>query len=193
MHTIRHFQLLADTVFVTLPKQWFEYWQHLQEEYAFDVPHVLIEGGETRFESVRNAVAHLPNEGLAAVHDAVRPFVSSAFVLSCFEHAEKYGSAVAAINVKDSLRMRAEGKTKAVDRNDFFAVQTPQVFPCEIIKKAYQQEFQPHFTDDASLVEACGYDIELIQGDERNIKITTKEDLLFAECMFDRLTMNNNL
>lgn len=191
MHTIRQFQLLADTIFVTLPKQWFGYWQELQEKHEFNIPHILIEGGNTRFESVKNAVSHLPKEGFVAVHDAVRPFVTSSFIQSCFECAESHGSAVAVVSVKDSLRMIAGTKTKVVDRNDFFAVQTPQVFPCEIIKKAYQQAYQPCFTDDATLVEALGYDIELIQGNELNFKITTKEDLLLAEYIVKQLITNN--
>lgn len=190
MRTIRHFQLLTDTIFVTLPKQWFEYWQELQGRYGFNIPHVLIEGGSTRFESVRNAVSHLPKEGFVAIHDAVRPFVTSSFIQTCFEHAENYGSAVVSVPVKDSLRMTSGTKTKAVDRNDFFAVQTPQIFLCEIIKKAYGQPFQPCFTDDATVVESLGYEIELIQGDERNMKITTKEDLLFAEYIVNQLIFN---
>lgn len=192
MHTIRRFQLLTDTIFVTLPKQWFEYWQELQEEYGFNIPHVIIEGGNTRFESVRNAVSHLPEEGFVAIHDAVRPFVISSFIQTCFEHAESYGNAVMAVSVKDSLRMTSGTKTKAVDRNDFFAVQTPQVFPCDIIKKAYGQPFQTCFTDDATVVESLGYEIELIQGDELNLKITTKEDLLLAEFIVNQLKIIDN-
>lgn len=184
MHTIRHFQLLTDTIFVTLPKQWFGYWQELQEEYGFNIPHVIIEGGNTRFESVKNAISHLPEEGFVAIHDAVRPFVRSSFIQACFEHAESHGSAVMVAPVKDSLRMISGARTKAVDRNDFFAVQTPQVFPCEIIKKAYQQSFQSCFTDDATVVETLGYDIELVSSNELNLKITTKEDLLLAEYIF---------
>lgn len=192
MHTIRHFQLLTDTIFVTLPKQWFAYWQELQEKYEFNIPHILIEGGNTRFESVKNAVSHLPEEGLVAIHDAVRPFVTSSFIQSCFEYAESYGSAVMAVPVKDSLRMISGTKTKAVDRKDFFVVQTPQIFPCEIIKKAYEQVFQPFFTDDATLVEALGYEIELVQGNELNLKITTKEDLLLAEYIVKQLKIIDN-
>ncbi len=191
MHTIRRFHLLTDTIFVTLPKQWFGYWQELQGKFGFNISHILIEGGNTRFESVKNAVSHLPEEGLVAIHDAVRPFITSSLIQSCFEHAKNYGSAVMSVPVKDSLRMTSGTKTKAVNRNDFFAVQTPQVFPCEIIKKAYQQPFQPYFTDDATVVEALGSEIDLIQGDELNLKITTKEDLLLAEYIVNQLTVNN--
>ena len=191
MHTIRHFQVLTDTIFVTLPKQWFPYWEELQQKHDFDIPHTLIEGGYTRFESVKSAVAHLPEKGLVAIHDAVRPLVSSSFLQSCFDFAENHGNAVVAVSIKDSLRMNVGTKTKAVDRNDFFAVQTPQVFPCEVIKKAYQQAYQPYFTDDATLVESLGYDIKLVQGDESNLKITTADDLLMAECFFTKKYNND--
>ena len=184
MHTIAHFQTLADAIFVTLPKEWFSYWEELQKKYDFVVPHTLIEGGNTRFESVKNAVSQLPDEGLVAVHDAVRPFITPCFLQSCFEYAEKYGNAVAAVPVKDSLRINSGTKTKAVDRNDFFSIQTPQIFPCATMKKAYQQTFQPSFTDDATVVEALGYDINLMQGRELNLKITTVEDLLLAEYIY---------
>ena len=186
MHTIRHFYELADIIFVTLPKQWFSYWNELQGTYDFNIPHTLVEGGNTRYESVKNAVAYLPEEGLVAVHDAVRPFVTSPFIQSCFDYAENHGNAVAAISIKDSLRMNVDTKTKAVNRNDFFAVQTPQIFPCEVIKKAYKQDYQPCFTDDATIVESLGYDIKLIQGDESNLKITTVDDLLMAEYIFTK-------
>ena len=106
------------------------------------------------------------------------------FRRSCFEYAEKYGNAVAAVPVKDSLRINSGTKTKAVDRNDFFSIQTPQIFPCATMKKAYQQTFQPFFTDDATVVEAFGFDINLMQGRELNLKITTAEDLLLAEYIY---------
>ena len=181
MHTISHFHRITEKIFVCLPKEWIDHWKELQIKYNFTIPHILIEGGNTRFESVNHAVSHLPDEGLVAIHDAVRPFVTASFVLSCFKHAEIHGNAVAAVPLEDSLRMIAGTKTKAVDRKDFYAVQTPQIFPCEIIKKAYLQDFQPSFTDDAAVVEALGYAIHIVQGDKRNLKITTKEDLLFAE------------
>ena len=191
MHTIRTFHTLTDAIFVTLPKQWFPFWEELQEKHGFDIPHTLVEGGNTRFESVKNAVVHLPEEGLVAIHDAVRPFVTSSFIQSCFDSAKIHGNAVAAVPIKSSLRMGSETKTKAVDRNDYFAVQTPQVFSCEVIKKAYKQPYQPCFTDDATLVETLGYDIKLMQGDEANLKITTADDLLFAEYLFTKKYKDN--
>jgi 2-C-methyl-D-erythritol 4-phosphate cytidylyltransferase len=111
----------------------------------------------------------------------VRPFVTVNLIKTCFEHAEKYGTAVAAIPVKDSLRTGSKSNSKSIDRSNFFAVQTPQVFSCEIIKECYNQTFNPNFTDDASVVESLGYDIQLVEGEELNFKITTPTDLIIAE------------
>ena len=181
MHTINRFTEFAKTIIVTLPEQYFDYWEEIQHKYNFHIPHVLVAGGETRFHSVKNAVEHLSDTGLVAIHDAVRPFVSQNLIKSCFECAEKYGTAVAAIPLKDSLRTVCNSKSKSIDRSNIFAVQTPQVFDCEIIKKSYKQAFNPIFTDDASVVEALGYDIQLVAGEELNFKITTPTDLIIAE------------
>jgi 2-C-methyl-D-erythritol 4-phosphate cytidylyltransferase len=129
----------------------------------------------------------LPDKGLVAIHDAVRPFVTSNLIKSCFEHAQIHGTAVAAIPVKDSLRTGSNSKNKRIDRSSFFAVQTPQVFSCEIIKKSYNQAFSPEFTDDASVVESLGYGIQLVDGEELNFKITTPTDLMIAELIMNHI------
>jgi 2-C-methyl-D-erythritol 4-phosphate cytidylyltransferase len=180
MHTINTFKLFADIIIVTLPEQYHNYWKEIQRKYNFHVPHILVAGGDTRFHSVKNAIKHLPYESLVAVHDAVRPFVTPNLIKSCFEHAKIHGTAVAAVPLKDSLRTLSNSKSKGIDRSNFFAVQTPQVFSCEIIKKSYNQIFSPKFTDDASVVEAFGYDIQLVEGEELNFKITTPTDLMLA-------------
>jgi len=181
MHTINKFATFTKTIIVTLPEQYFDYWEEMQHKYSFHIPHTVVAGGETRFYSVKNALEYLQNSGLVAIHDAVRPFVSPNLIKFCFDHAEKYGNAVAAIPLKNSLRMGSHSKNKGVERSDFFAVQTPQVFDCDIIKKSYAQAFNPKFTDDASVVEAFGYDINLVDGEELNFKITTPTDLMIAE------------
>jgi len=185
MHTIKRFQPFADTIIVTLPEQYFDYWKEIQHKHHFFVPHRLVAGGDTRFQSIKNAVKYLPDDGLVAIHDAVRPFVSSELIKSCFEHAEKHGTAVAAIPVTDSLRTASKSKSKRIDRSNFFAVQTPQVFSCEILKKSYSQAFNSKFTDDASVVESFGYDIQLVAGEELNFKITTPSDLIIANSIVD--------
>jgi 2-C-methyl-D-erythritol 4-phosphate cytidylyltransferase len=186
IHTINQFVPLVDTIIVTLPKQYVEYWKEIQIKYDFHASHILVHGGETRFHSVRNALHFLPDNGLVAVHDAVRPFVSSNLIRSCFQHAQEYGTAVAAIPLKDTLRMVAGTKSQSLNRSDFYMVQTPQVFSCEMIKKAYQQVYNPSFTDDASVVEAFGEEIHLVNGEETNIKITTPTDLALAEILMSR-------
>ncbi|MDR1878690.1 MAG: 2-C-methyl-D-erythritol 4-phosphate cytidylyltransferase [Bacteroidales bacterium] len=186
MHTMYCFADFTDTMIVTLPEQYFDYWQKLQLKHDFHIPHQLVAGGKTRFESVKNAVACLPETGLAAIHDAVRPFVPKTLIQTCFSHAEKQGSAVAAIPVKDTLRKITGQTNQQVDRSDFLFVQTPQVFRCEILKDAYQQTDCPAFTDDASVVEAFGeHELHFVQGDELNLKITTSSDLLLAECIVE--------
>ncbi len=183
MHTINQFAPFASTIIVTLPEQYFDYWEELQNKYEFQVPHILVVGGSTRFHSIKNALEYLPNEGLVAIHDAVRPFVSPSLIQLCFEQAQEYGTAVAATPLKDSLRIISDSKSKSVNRSAFYTVQTPQVFSCEIIKEAYQQPFKTSFTDDASVVEALGYDIQLVDGEESNFKITTPIDLTLAELL----------
>ena len=180
MHTIRRFELLVDTIIVTLPEHYFDYWEELQHKHNFYVPHRLVAGGDCRFYSVKNAVEQLPDKGFVAIHDAVRPFVTANLIKSCFKHAKKHGTAVAAIPLKDSLRIVADSKSERIDRSHFFAVQTPQVFSCEIIKKSYNQSFNPKFTDDASVAESLGYEIQLVEGEELNFKITTPTDLMIA-------------
>jgi 2-C-methyl-D-erythritol 4-phosphate cytidylyltransferase len=181
MHTINQFVPLVDTVIITLPEQYVEYWKRMEIEYKFHASYILVHGGETRFDSVKNALDFLPDRGLVAIHDAVRPFVTATLIQSCFQHAQRHGTAVAALPLKESLRMVSGKKSRSVDRCGFYTVQTPQVFRCEIIKKAYTQLYNPHFTDDASVVEAFGQEIQLVDGEELNVKITTPIDLALAE------------
>jgi 2-C-methyl-D-erythritol 4-phosphate cytidylyltransferase len=165
---------------LVLPKSQISVWLSLCETYHFKIPHRLIEGGQTRFQSVRNAIKMLPSNGLVAIHDGVRPLVSSQIILKSFEIAAQNGSAVAAVKPKDSIRMAKENQTIAVDRNQYFLVQTPQTFAIGLIKMAFLQDESPNFTDDASVFEANGGKITLFEGDYRNIKITTPEDLTIA-------------
>ena len=185
MHTINRFASLVDTIVVTLPEQYFDYWKELSHKYSFIIPHVVVGGGDTRFFSVKNALEHIPDNGFVAIHDAVRPFVKPDLIKRCFEQAKINGNAVAAIPVKDSLRIISNSTTKSIDRSKYLIVQTPQVFSCEIIKKAYKQAINTDFTDDASVVEASGYEINIVNGDEMNFKITTQNDLAWGEFLIN--------
>jgi 2-C-methyl-D-erythritol 4-phosphate cytidylyltransferase len=181
MHTIRQFVPFCKLLIVSLPKDYHAFWVDLQKKYHFSVPHTLVAGGETRFESVRNALQYVPAEGLVAVHDAVRPFVSGKLIEKCFDEATKYGNAVAALPMTESLRIADKDTNKNVDRTLFYRIQTPQVFRCDEIKEAYTQNYQSIFTDDATVLESQGGRIHLVEGEEQNFKITTPTDFLFAE------------
>lgn len=185
MRTLELFEGEVSRIILVLPEDHIPFWQELCERYHFTLPHTVALGGETRFHSVRSGLSHLPQEGLVAVHDGVRPLVSSALIRRSFEEAERSGAALPACPVTDSLRLRQdEGKSEAVDRSRYVAVQTPQTFDLGRLQRAYEQAYSPLFTDDASVYEAASLgSITLIDGEETNIKLTTPRDLLLAELL----------
>ena len=185
MCTMQQFSTICDEILVVLPEEYFDFWENLQKEYHFSVPHTLVKGGKTRFSSVKHAMKLLPDTGLVAIHDAVRPLVSKRFIQNAFCSVSGHKNAIPALPVTDSLRTAGGGVNKTIDRTHFYRVQTPQVFRCRDIKKAYKQNYQPHFTDDATVFEAFGGKIHLIRGEEQNIKITTPMDLYVAECLIN--------
>jgi len=185
MHTIHQFAEaveLQDLILV-LPLEYHSFWKELCHEYGFAVPHQLVAGGETRFHSVRNGLCVLEgDEGLVAIHDAVRPFAGAELLHKCFHSAWEFGSGVAAVPLKESLRMKhVDGKSVAMDRVDFMTVQTPQTFRLAMLKEAFRQKFLPEFTDDATVIEQAGFPVYLVEGHYRNIKITTPEDIEWAD------------
>ncbi len=185
MHTIALFHAYDPTlrIVLVLPVEHHSYWQELCREYALEIPHVIVEGGTTRFHSVKNGLAEIAGEGLVAVHDGVRPFVSRRVVEACFRCASRQGAAVPVVELVETIRRLDGERSYTVDRSDYRAVQTPQVFGVELIKKAYRQPWSPLFTDDASVVEAMGEQIWLVEGNRENIKITTSFDLKIAESL----------
>ena len=185
MHTIRAFYNYERgiKIFVALNSEWHFYWQQLCAELQFTIPHILTEGGSNRFESVKNGLTHISNEGLIAIHDGARPLVSKELISKCFSEARIYGNATPAVPVGDSMREINGLDNHAVDRAKFAFIQTPQVFWAEIIKLAYEINYNPAFTDDASVVESQGLAIKLIPGDPRNIKITSPDDLRIAQLL----------
>lgn len=183
MHTINRFnETLPDAAIVlVLPSEHLAYWNELKIQFKFDVPHWITFGGDTRFQSVKNGLA-LVNSGLVGIHDAVRPLVSSSTILRTFEAAKIHGAAVPVLQPSESMRiLHADGTSGAIIRNALRTVQTPQCFQAEKIIEAYKQEFHPDFTDDASVAERAGFNITLVDGNEKNIKITRPVDLLIAE------------
>ena len=169
-------------IVLVLPVSHQEYWKSLCEEYNFTIEHVIANGGETRFHSVKNGLT-LVTDGLVGVQDGVRPFGSVEMIKRCFDAAEEeYPAVIPVIDSTDSLReVVDEDKSRIVDRSKIRLVQTPQVFDVNVLKKAYQTDFKETFTDDASVVEAMGVNVHLVKGEVTNIKITTPLDLKIGE------------
>lgn len=170
---------------VVLPASQFNLWKNLCKEYDCHIPHQVEEGGETRFHSVKNGLGHV-NEGVVAVHDGVRPLASNVTISRCFKTAEEKGNAIPVVPVNDSLREIKNNASTAVDRSRFVAVQTPQCFSATLLKRAYAQSYKSTFTDDAGVVEALGEQINLVEGNAENIKITSPADIAIAEALFAR-------
>ena len=186
MHTLQRF---ADDckdlqIILVLPQEQIEYWSDLGEKYHFGVEHWIVAGGETRFNSVQNGLAQIPDdaEGVVAVHDGVRPLVSREVIEKCFEEARRKKAVVPVVPVVESLRHVSDG---AVPRADYRLVQTPQTFDIQLLKQAYRQPFSKDFTDDASVVEAFGHPISMVEGNRENIKLTTPFDLKIAEAIIN--------
>lgn len=188
MHTIQTFQQsdYQPQVILVLASAELERWEALKKKHRFIIPHQIVAGGAERFYSVKNGLNLIEDKNaVVAVHDAVRPLVSQTTINTCFKTAIEKGNAVASVPAKDSVRTLINNKSQALKRSDVYLVQTPQTFQIEQLEKAYQQDFDAFFTDDASVVEKAGYLINLEKGDEFNFKITFKEDLKLAEVILN--------
>lgn len=185
MHTIEAFyNCNVSNIIVVLPQNQIAFWKELCIQYFFVIPHEIVAGGASRFESVHNGLMHCNDAEIVAIHDGVRPFINAEIINKSFEIAAQKGNAVAAVRLKDSIRKVDLLGNKNVNRDGYFLIQTPQTFKCNLIKEAYQAQDHINFTDDASVLEANGHAINLIPGDYKNIKITTPEDLLVAEAFY---------
>jgi 2-C-methyl-D-erythritol 4-phosphate cytidylyltransferase len=182
MHTIERFIEFDSSIEIitVLPDNQLRYWVDLQKKYFFTIPHTLVKGGANRFFSVRNGLEFISGSGLVAIHDGVRPLVTVDTIKRCFDGAIKYGNAIPVIPVSDSLRLISGDGSKPFDRTLVKLVQTPQVFDINLIKNAYLQNYDPEFTDDASVLEKAGESIRLVEGNLENVKITTPWDLTLA-------------
>lgn len=187
MHTIEAFYTSAvkPEIILVLPFPYHAYWQQLCIEHGFDIPHLLINGGETRFHSVKNGLDLIDNDmdALVAVHDAVRPLTGKRIIENSYQIAAEKGNAVTTVKSRDSVRLMLGDDTKSLVRDEVYLVQTPQTFQSAQIKKAYEQSYSAKFTDDASVVEEMGIKINLAEGDYKNIKITFPEDIAIAEML----------
>ncbi len=189
MHTIKKFYDFDNKlqIILSLPPDYFDYWNGLCAEYGFDVNHQIVAGGKTRFHSIKNALETIDEAGIVAVHDGVRPLVSNGTIKRTFEKAEQSGNAVAACDIVFSIRKVEKDTNYAVNRNAYKEIQTPQTFDVKALQEAYKSEYKEEFTDDASVFEAAGYTINLVEGNRENIKITSPEDLLLAEILLNRI------
>jgi len=168
-------------IIVVLHPAWTAHWQEISRGLLPDIPYQLTTGGETRFHSVRNGLALVREGGLTAVHDASRPLISRNLLQRTFSAAREEGNAVPAVAVTDSLREITPDGNRPVDRSRYRSIQTPQIFSSRLLKEAFRQPYEPAFTDEATVVECMGEKIHLVEGEKRNIKITTAFDLKVAE------------
>jgi 2-C-methyl-D-erythritol 4-phosphate cytidylyltransferase len=185
LHTLNKFKQalpMAELVLV-LPEAEIFRWETIAHKTIFQNITVAL-GGSTRFHSVKSALAHIKElDSIVAVHDAVRPFVSAQTILRSMQKAAKENCAIPVVELKDSIRQLSGDNSTSVDRTNYRLVQTPQCFKAKILLDAYKQNYSKKFTDDASVVEALGHKISLVAGNTENQKITTKEDLIFAESL----------
>lgn len=188
MLTIKRFREYDGSlrIILVLPKEQHEYWNELCKNYHFTDAYAVVEGGETRFHSVRNGLAAIPDdaEGVVGIHDGVRPFPSVEVIRACYETARTAKAVIPVVPVVETVRhIMPGGKTETVDRADYRLVQTPQTFDIQMLKQAYAQPYRDCFTDDASVVESAGHEVTLIEGNRENIKITTPFDLRIARIL----------
>jgi len=190
MHTVERFHSFDSSIelIVVLPPEHHSLWDSLVEEYSFAVRHTVTAGGEERFHSVKSGLEAVransqEDDSLVAIHDGVRPLVSHDTIWRCYADAEEYGSAVPFIEPADSVRVLYGDDSRPVARHEVRLIQTPQVFRGSLIMKAYDRDFDPAFTDDATVAEASGVKIHLTHGNRENIKITTPEDLAVAHVL----------
>jgi len=185
MHTVERFRSFSASVkiIIVLPPNQIDYWKSLCRDHAFEIPHSVAAGGTTRFQSVKAGLELVGPDGIVAIHDGVRPLVSRETLQRCFEAAAESGNAIPVISPSDSLRILTAGGSTPVDRDNIKIIQTPQVFDIRLIRKAYQQEYNAAFTDDATVFEKEGGTIRLVAGNMENIKITTPEDLIICEAL----------
>ena len=188
MHTLERFReaLPEGKLILVLPEWWVTMWRDLCRQHAFSVDHELVKGGDTRFHSVKNGLdAIRGEEGVVAVHDGVRPFVSVDVIRECVKQALTGACVVPVIAPVESVRLKQgdTDRTQSIDRNLCLLVQTPQVFPLNRLRQAYSQPYQSLFTDDASVVEADGGQVEVVEGNRENIKLTTPFDWAMAQLL----------
>lgn len=180
-----HEALPAAEIVVVLPEEHVELWKNIAAR--FDVArHKIAIGGKERFHSVKNGLAALSDEvAIVGIHDAVRPLASKKLIIKLFLEAENSTAVIPVVAPIDSYRIVEGDDSRIIDRSALRMVQTPQLFQAEALRKAYEQPFSSTFTDDASVMEAAGHKVTLVEGERENIKITTPSDMLIAEAIIN--------
>jgi 2-C-methyl-D-erythritol 4-phosphate cytidylyltransferase len=188
-YTIKSFLEAFDDIHIilVLPQDYVGLGNEIVSSYFSNRNIEITVGGSSRFHSVKNGLSKVERDSVVFVHDAVRCLVSNDLIVRCYHQAVELGSAIPAINSKDSIRIIEDGVNRSVNRNNIRLIQTPQVFKSDVLLKAFEQPYQDSFTDEASVVEHTGYKVELIEGDENNIKITYPIDIAIAEKLLSRL------
>ncbi len=182
MHTFNAFSKIPDLEYIlVLPRQAIGQWESLCLSHQFSLKHQIAEGGPSRFHSVKSGLKYVPDGCLLAIHDAVRPFVNTSIIQQGFQLAEKKGNAIPAIPLGESIREICPGYSKALNRDNYRLIQTPQIFRSSQLKESYQQVYSESFTDDASVMEKMGHRIQLFEGNPENIKLTHPYDIIAAE------------
>ncbi|MDD4821759.1 MAG: 2-C-methyl-D-erythritol 4-phosphate cytidylyltransferase [Bacteroidales bacterium] len=188
MHTILRFAEYDPTmkIIVVLPQDQQDFWKTLCRQYDFMVPHKIANGGDTRFQSVKNGLAFIRETGLVGIHDGVRPFVSTEVIDRCYKTAETVGAVIPVIDILETVREVLPEGSRSVNRNLYKVVQTPQVFQNDLLLRAYNQLYREEYTDDASVVESCDIKVTLVEGNRENIKITTPLDMMLGEVIVQK-------
>ncbi|HRN92529.1 MAG TPA: 2-C-methyl-D-erythritol 4-phosphate cytidylyltransferase [Ferruginibacter sp.] len=186
-YTLRAFLEAYDDmqIILVLPEEYIAVGQEIIDAY-FDYSRIQITiGGRQRFHSVQNGLAMVEDESIVMVHDAVRCLITPALIRRCYEAVLKHGSAIPVVPCKDSIRMVTEEGNQAIDRNALRLVQTPQAFYSKIILPAFKIDYKEWFTDEASVTEAFGLKLHLVEGEEENIKVTHPIDMIVAQAILN--------
>lgn len=184
-HTIKAFMGAYEDMqlILVLPPDQLSYAQMILPYFTERIEVTIVPGGETRYHSVQHGLRAIHEEGIVFVHDGVRPLVSAELIHRCYKQAVQKGSAIPAIAVSDSIRQVTGDENAPVNREHLRMIQTPQTFRTDVILPAFTQEYQPSFTDEATVLEAYGTNVYLVEGEKSNIKVTTPEDLVIAEAL----------
>jgi 2-C-methyl-D-erythritol 4-phosphate cytidylyltransferase len=186
-HTIQSFLLAYDdmNIILVLPGAYLERGREIIEKMSAQERVQITTGGETRFQSVKNGLLHITHPSIVFVHDGVRCIVSQKLIRNCFEQAVAKGNAIPAVAATDSIRIEEGTEHRIIDRNKVWIIQTPQTFRSEVLAEAFKADDNAAFTDEATVVEAAGNKVYLIEGDYNNLKITRPIDLCIAEKILD--------